>query len=360
MGWSADGTRLLFSSDRGGTAALWAQRVSQGKPEGVPERIKSDIGHRALGLSAAGHLYVGAQVGTRNIHVATMDFRSGTLVGGPELASQRFVGLNEWPDWSPDGKSLSYVSARNWIGRNAVLVIQSVASGSVREFPMTLQNSRNPLWAPDSKSLVAQGIEAQGRRGLYSIDAETGEARVIVHNPEGSFYSHPQYSRDGRKIYFSDRRGPDDAVGVVERDLASGTQRELLRRAGLGHVAVSPDGRYLTTLEGNRAQKYSALLVIDIASGETREVLRTHHPEVLVGWLSWSPDSRHVMLPKFGGSTPRALLLVALEGGPPRKVDLPGYAWGRIRVHPDGKRVAYLAGNLKAEVWVLENFLPAK
>ena len=37
---------------------------------------------------------------------------------------------------------------------------------------------------------------------------------------------------------------------------------------------------------------------------------------------------------------------------------------GMASVHvadgPDGKRVAYHAGNLKTEVWVLENFLPGR
>ena len=45
----------------------------------------------------------------------------------------------------------------------------------------------------------------------------------------------------------------------------------------------------------------------------------------------------------------------AHEGAGPARLT----AWSRIRVHPDGKRIAYHAGELKSEVWVLENFLPA-
>ena len=54
----------------------------------------------------------------------------------------------------------------------------------------------------------------------------------------------------------------------------------------------------------------------------------------------------------------RETWLVPLDGGPHKVLDLPGHTWGRVRVHPDGKRVAYHAGGLKMEVWVLENFLP--
>jgi hypothetical protein len=29
-----------------------------------------------------------------------------------------------------------------------------------------------------------------------------------------------------------------------------------------------------------------------------------------------------------------------------------------VRVHPDGRRIAFTAGGVKLEIWVLENFLP--
>ncbi|MBZ5583594.1 MAG: hypothetical protein LAQ30_15575 [Acidobacteriia bacterium] len=31
----------------------------------------------------------------------------------------------------------------------------------------------------------------------------------------------------------------------------------------------------------------------------------------------------------------------------------------RASIHPDGRQIAYLGGEKKKEVWVLENFLPA-
>jgi len=30
-----------------------------------------------------------------------------------------------------------------------------------------------------------------------------------------------------------------------------------------------------------------------------------------------------------------------------------------LRTHPDGRRLAFVAGRHKTEVWVMENFLPA-
>jgi hypothetical protein len=52
------------------------------------------------------------------------------------------------------------------------------------------------------------------------------------------------------------------------------------------------------------------------------------------------------------------VLLIPIDGGAPVKLDLPGARWGWMAMHPDGKRIAYLAGKQEEEVWVIENFLP--
>ena len=60
LGWSPDGTWLLFSSDRTGSWDLWGVRFRDGKPQGSAELLKSGIGKsfegttRSLGLTAKG------------------------------------------------------------------------------------------------------------------------------------------------------------------------------------------------------------------------------------------------------------------------------------------------------------------
>ena len=44
VGWSPDGKYLLFSSTRTGARSLWAQPVSEGRPQGQPLLVKPDIG----------------------------------------------------------------------------------------------------------------------------------------------------------------------------------------------------------------------------------------------------------------------------------------------------------------------------
>src|ERR1700692_2631291 len=44
VGWSDDGKRLLFASDRSGSMALWSLPFLNGKVDGPPELLRRDIG----------------------------------------------------------------------------------------------------------------------------------------------------------------------------------------------------------------------------------------------------------------------------------------------------------------------------
>ena len=71
--------------------------------------------------------------------------------------------------------------------------------------------------------------------------------------------------------------------------------------------------------------------------------------------------SRHIIVNRMKNATDGAkdVLIVPRDGGAAQTLDMPkNYSFGPVRVQPDGKRIAYLGGELRSEVWVLENFLP--
>ena len=93
-------------------------------------------------------------------------------------------------------------------------------------------------------------------------------------------------------------------------------------------------------------------------------------PERLAAWggMSWTPDSQAVIVMKvFGESgkeTGRELWLVPINGAAARKLDIDVSDWGagsgNIRLHPNGRQIAFFAGKQSEEIWALENFLPAR
>ena len=358
--WWPDGSSLLFTSERGGSLSLWSQQMSNGVPQAgsAPRLTKTEVGAKSLGITARGSLFTAQQVEGRNIFVAEVDFKTGAILKPAERAPGRYVGMNEWPDWSRDGKLLSHLYARNWSGRSPTIAITALDGSGTREIPLRVNNGRVPLWAPDGRSLVTHGVNPDGRSGIYSIDASDGTPRLIVEAEPDGFYGQPEYSPDGRKLYFVHRRNGDAAI--MEFELDSGRMREILRDRSLRPAAVSPDGRMLATIL--RDQKSSVALVASLVDGsKPREVVRVSHPQALGFNVSWAPDSEGLLVSAIWiGDERRESWLVPVAGGPHKVLDLPGYRWGRIRVHPDGRRVAYQAGSLKYEVWVLENFLPGR
>jgi tricorn protease-like protein len=53
------------------------------------------------------------------------------------------------------------------------------------------------------------------------------------------------------------------------------------------------------------------------------------------------------------------LWAIAAEGGEPHKLNLAMKGLAQLRLHPDGRQVAFQAGGSSGEVWAMENFLPA-
>ena len=128
MGWSPDGTRLLFRSDRTGSMGLWAQSFLDGRVQGPPELLKPDIGRSDL-------------AGCDNVRLA-LPFKASALAtsrlprstsrpassSGLRWASRRASARARKPAWSPDGKYLAYPVACN----NGCVAVRSVATGQVR------------------------------------------------------------------------------------------------------------------------------------------------------------------------------------------------------------------------------------
>ena len=372
MGWSPDGSQLLFASDRTGSNALWALPMAAGKPQGAPTLLKPDIGRMSpLGLTASGALHVFKDTSTLALHIAPIDLEAGKL-GTPVVESYRAAR----PDWSRDGKYLAY--KKGDMG-DFVLAIRNLETGELREIPTALNYFSEPRWSPDGRWLAAGARPFKGKRAIYRFDADTGEVSFLA---PGKHVSRVEVSPDGKKIYYGSH--PDNE-SWVEYDLASGETREVFPRNGegfqMGRSELSPDGRFAAAVSidlaekgtrpyGDSHGKYNTLLLFPVDGGEPRELLRVARPERLAAWggMSWTPDSQALIVMKvFGKSgkeTGRELWLVPVNGAEARKLDIDVSDWGagsgNIRLRPDGSQIAFFAGNRSEEIWALENFPPVR
>ena len=104
--------------------------------------------------------------------------------------------------------------------------------------------------------------------------------------------------------------------------------------------------------------------------GETTQILSASSAQRIVRFsgIPWTPDGRSVLVRKVSSGNMREssseLWLVPIADAPPRKLDIDVNRWaagnrGVISLSPDGRQIAFRSGQDNAEVWVLENFLPA-
>jgi Tol biopolymer transport system component len=358
MAWAPDG-QVVFASDRSGDMALWGMAVVNGKAQGRPELLRRDIGSPvSLGLTKSGSLYVYKAASANFVQVVPLDLKAAKVGQAGAGAFQRFVGTGGELSWSADGNSLIYKSCGSEPRPACAINIASIATGEVRQGWPKMTYLGGLRRSGDGQAFFASGRDGKGRQGLYRIDARSFEIAPLITPRPGSV---EQWSPDGKTLYF--RR--DGAV--LARELTTGAERELFRqdetRTTAASIKVSPDGRFIASVSG------PVLYVIPTAGGSATEVLRAKNGEAFDGYRAeWTPDGRWLLLPKTFAPEPRVeLWLVPMfDGGAPRKVDVDTSAFvlagGGFAIHPDGTQLAYVgaAGKKGAEVWALENFLPAQ
>jgi len=283
---------------------------------------------------------------------------------------QRFVGSNSSPDWSPDGNYLAYASRRGIVRydpASSVLVIRALVSGKERELTPRLNHFSRPRWSPDGRHVLVQGNDRRNRQGLYKINVQTGEVAPVVQVQPGVYALEASWSPDGKEIFYRRQDSGGKIARFFVREVESGREKGLIHSAEGSFFlspALSPDGRQLAFVLRDEKTGSTALRIMPSHGGEPRELLRVGEPEFIqYGSVEWTTDGRKILFARgrFTPQEPRgSLWQVSSRGGEPERVDLTADGMRDVRLHPDGRRVAFTAGFNRAEIWVMENFLPVR
>jgi len=357
IGWTPDGSQILFSSDRRGTIDLWVLDIDQGEPAGEPRLVKSNLGIiTPLGIDNNGTMYYGVDKGSLDIFVTTLDSISAET--NPQTVKLSDIGINRWPEFSHDGKWLAYFSQR---GRNQelgsqFLSIHSLENGERREFHLTKVTTLwQPRWSRDGNYIFAAGYGPDGQ-GIFRIDVHTGETDLFVKNPGEENYQAPDCSPDGRLIYWKQNNH-----GVFVRDDESLQHKQIYATddsAWVAAYAVSPDGEHVAICLG--IQEGRKIYVMPATGGKLD--LKTEVNSEF-GFpndsFEWSQDGEHIFYVIY--SDPAELWKVSVKDGRQSLVlryPSPG-EWNNMAIHTGIGKFAYKQGDgSQSEVWMLANFIP--
>ena len=208
-----------------------------------------------------------------------------------------FVGMEESPAISPDGKTVAFVARA---GSKRQIWLRLLAGGAPLQITRDDADHEQPRWAPDSSALIYYVPSATpGEHGtIWEIPALGGEPRRVASALSGGDISH-----DGRRIALfrfeehADRAGRRHAGwlrhGPAEAAASSSSSYEYPR--------WSPDDRWIAFQQDNLGSGFDErVLVVPAApGGEAREIARSAD----LRGLSWLPSGSGVVYSSSSGST---------------------------------------------------------
>jgi dipeptidyl aminopeptidase/acylaminoacyl peptidase len=189
--WSADGTKIAYSSKEGGTGGIF---IVNADGTGVT-RVTSDPtdGEPTWSPDGTKLAFVHVSNGRRRLVTANLD-GSGLTVLTPTLASDV-----DDPEWSPDGTRLTFSNFAD------VFVVNADGSNLVDLTSDTAEplRSDNPTWSPDGTKIAY----TYAINSIKSV-APTGGAAVTLGSNLGEVWE-ISWSPDGTKLaYIADVNGP--------------------------------------------------------------------------------------------------------------------------------------------------------
>ena len=374
LGWVPGTDEVAFLSDRDGTWDVWAVTVVSGRSQGSPRLLHRNIGEvQSIDFTPDGGLFYQAYTRWFSVSVVPFDAVSGNMDMRSSVAVR---GSNMNVAWSPDGRYLASVGEQHGPGGPGFdyrrpLCINDLTTGERHELGR-LKQVRRPNWSPDGRSILINAQDearedAADRGGLFVVDAETGEVDHVMDVPDGSVWFRgfgAEWLADGASFVYA-AFGEDATEGrLVWRELATGTERELLRDSKLYYriLDLHPDGIHLLFGLRERTdgistdQGWGRLMVLDLETGDRRELHRIQNAGRVTS-AEWAPDGGHVFYSAGEYNQGTDMWRVASGGGEPEKL----YTFpedrlaGSFTVSPDGRQIALVEYIQELEIRVMEN-----
>ena len=325
---------------------------------------------------------------------------------GGEAVQLTQSGHDSSPGWSPDGKTLAFLSSRD--GTSQVYAL-SMEGGEAHAVTHLSTGADMVKWSPDGKMIAftsavypdckddlcnkkrdeekeKNNVKArvyeqllyrhwdhwfEGKRSHLFVEAAdgSGEARDLN---AGANYDVPpdqrggpediNFSPDSKEVCFTAVTDKIEAIST-NGDLflvpvAGGEAKRITSNAGFdGNPVYSPDGRFIAyhaqLTPGYEADRWRVMLY-HRQSGKGENL--TEGFDRSANELAWSPDSKTIFFTAENETLQPVYAMAAKPGAEPKKIITEGFNTG-LTISGDGKTVAFERTSLTipAEVFVAAN-----
>jgi TolB protein len=163
------------------------------------------------------------------------------------------------PSWSPDGKSLAYVSFEN---KQAMLIVQNVETTERRRVSARSGLNNSPAWSPDGKVLALTLSRKDGDVDVYTLDLASQMLTRMTFDQ--GIDTEPTWSIDGKKLYFTSDRAGGPQIYEIEVGNPRAPRRVTFDGSYNARPRVSPDGKKLAL--SHRVDGSDRIAILDLAT----------------------------------------------------------------------------------------------
>jgi dipeptidyl aminopeptidase/acylaminoacyl peptidase len=252
---------------------------------------------------------------------------------------------------SPDGKNVLFTLRTDDLAKAKRIQhvwLMDADGKNARQFTFGEKGESSPTFSPDGKWIAfisARDGKDNDNENLYLISASGGEARQLTNISTG--VSGPLWSPDGKTIAFS-----SDVYSECSADDACNKKIEQRWSKGPLHAHMADALLYRHWTEWKDGKR-THILLADVSTGAVRDLTPGNFdspPFQLGGSLQYdfSPDSSELAFDSnhdrdLASSTNSDVWIVSLSGNqPPRNITASNPAFdGHPKYSPDGKYIAY-------------------
>ena len=237
--WTPESDKLIFASSRQGQTSLWRMSARGGTPQRLP--IAGAGWAMRPALSRQGNRLAYTSV-TYSSSIWRASLTPDHKVIRPLEKFISSTGLEEGPQYSPDGKHIVFQSTRT--GYHEIWRADADGSNPIQLTHFAKNLTGTPRWSPDSKWISFDSRPA-GHSHVFIINAEGGQPRQVTQgNSENGVAS---WSPNGKWIYFASNRRGTWEVWKITPEGSSPTQ---ITHHGGFTALPSPDGKFLYYAKG--------------------------------------------------------------------------------------------------------------